>query len=252
MNTNFCQNQFENAYPDGIEHHWWQLARNSVIAHAVKTLAAPHSVVLDIGCGRGITVKYLRDKGVNCSGVEIARTSPVPGAGEFIRVGSDIMDLSPADRQRYDTLLLLDVIEHVPDPISFLQNLADAFPNAAHVIFTVPARQELWSNYDEFYCHFRRYSLKMVEDLASRLGWKIRWRGYFFRLVYPAAYFLAKLGIKRETKLTGPGGIGKLAHKLISYIMILDRHILPSQLRGTSILACFCPHKNVTETSPSV
>jgi SAM-dependent methyltransferase len=245
MNTNFCQNQFEYAYPDGIEHHWWQLARNSTVAHAIRKFAGPDAAVLDVGCGRGIAVKYLRDRGIDCTGVERAEALPISGAEQYIRVGVDVADLPKIDRQRYDTILLLDVIEHIPDPAAFLGNLADAFPNLRHIILTVPARQELWSNYDEFYGHFRRYTMKTVNDLAGQLGWKLTWQGYLFRLVYPIAWGLAKLG-KRETKLTAPIRVTKWLHKVISYVMILDYHLLPSHIGGTSILACFCPTKTVS------
>jgi SAM-dependent methyltransferase len=244
MATEFSDDQFDQAYPDGIENHWWNLARNSILTNAVKKFAGAGAVVLDVGCGRGFVVKYLRDQGIDCTGVELAKARPVFSARCHVRVGIDAWDLPPTERIRYDTILLLDVIEHVPDPAAFLQRLCDGFPNLLHLIITVPARQELWSNYDECYGHCRRYSLEMLKRTSITPGADCISASYFFHLTYPVCWAAAHLAKKRETKLHAPLGIGKWLHKLISCVMILDYHILPGCMPGMSALACFSLNKN--------
>ncbi len=239
MTTEFSDDQFDQAYPDGIENHWWILARNRIIANVVKKFAGAGAVVLDVGCGRGIVVKYLRDKGIDCTGVELARAHPVISVRDHVRVGIDARDLSLTERMRYDTILLLDVIEHVPDPAAFLQHLSDGFPNLSHLIITVPACQELWSNYDECYGHCRRYSLESLKSISIALGADCLWGSYFLHLAYPVCWAAVHLAKKRETTLHAPRGIGKWLHKLISRVMILDYFILPGCVPGMSALACF-------------
>ena len=133
------------------------------------------------------------------------------------RLGSPV-----PERMRYDTILLLDVIEHVSDPASFLRRLSDGFPNLSHLIITVPACQELWSNYDECYGHCRRYSLEMLKSTSIALGADCIWGSYFFHMAYPVGWVAAHLAKKRETKLHVPQGIGRWLHKLISCVMIFD------------------------------
>ncbi len=239
MTTEFSDDQFNQAYPDGIENHWWILARNRIIANIVKKIAGAGAVVLDVGCGRGIVVKYLRDKGIECTGVELARAHPVISVRNHVRVGIDAWDLSLTERVRYDTILLLDVIEHIPDPAAFLKHLSDGFPNLSHLIITVPARQELWSNYDECYGHCRRYSLESLKCISIALGVDCICAGYFFHIAYPVGWAAAHLAKKRQTKLHAPHGIGKWLHKLISRVMIFDYYILPGRVPGMSALACF-------------
>ncbi|MBI5589644.1 MAG: class I SAM-dependent methyltransferase [Deltaproteobacteria bacterium] len=239
MATEFSDDQYNQAYPDGIENHWWNLARNRIIANAVKKFAGTDAVVLDVGCGRGVVVKFLRDEGIDCAGVELAKARPVFSVRDHVRVGIDAWDLSLAERMRYDTILLLDVIEHVPDPADFLQRLSDAFPNLSHVIITVPARQELWSNYDECYGHCRRYSLEMLKNTLLAPGADCIWTRYFFHLTYPVCWAAAHLAKKRQTDLHAPQGIGKWLHKLISGVMICDYHIMPGRVPGMSALACY-------------
>src|SRR5687767_9572760 len=144
-NSAFCDDQYALAYPDGVQHHWWHQARNRIVASAVRGFGDARAPVLDVGCGRGIAVQYLRQCGFDCTGVEPAATEPLPGLQSAVRLGLKAEELD--ERFKFRTLLLLDVIEHMADPVNFLQVLAEAFPNVRNVIVTVPARQELWSNY---------------------------------------------------------------------------------------------------------
>ena len=239
MKTKFSDEQFERAYPDGIEYHWWHLARGRIVASAINAFEGPESSVLEIGCGRGIVVKSLRDAGIDCSGVELAEVQAIYNVEKHIRTGIDAVDLSDTERELYGTLLLLDVIEHIPEPAPFLQNLADAFPNVSRIIITVPARQELWSNYDKFYGHYRRYTTEMLETLSSELCWSLRRKSYFFHLVYLPAWIMAKLKGNRETRLKPPQESNRWIHRLISYAMIVDYYLFQRRLAGTSLIGCF-------------
>jgi len=237
--TEFSDDQYDHAYPDGIENHWWNLARNRILTHVVKKFAGAGAVVLDVGCGRGFVVKHLRDQGIACTGVEPAKAQPLVSVRDHVRTGMNAWDLSPAERMCCDTILLLDVIEHITDPATFLNRLTDGFPNLSRFIITVPACQELWSNYDECYGHCRRYSLKMLKNTFIAPGADCLWASYFFHLTYPACWAAAHLAKKRETTLHAPQGIARWLHKLIAWAMILDYYSFPGHVPGMSALACF-------------
>lgn len=239
MKTYFSNNQFESAYADGMEYHWWATARSKIVGNAIKTFIGTEACVLEVGCGRGIAVKLLRNEDIDCSGVELAKVQSIHGVERYIQVGIDALDLPEAERRRYDTILLLDVIEHIPEPVTFLQNLVNAFPDLTHIIITVPACQELWTNYDEFYGHFRRYTLETLNDLSIDLGWDIKWQSYFFHLLYIPILFLLKSGKTRAIAFTPPQGLMRLIHRAISYIMLLDYYLFPKTLKGTSIISYF-------------
>lgn len=239
MTSEFLETQYELAYPDGIEHHWWHLARNHLLLTELNKLIQARSAVLDVGCGRGITVQYLRSRGIKCAGVELASARPLAGMEQHIHCGINAVDLPLEERSGYTVILLLDVIEHLADPAPFLQSLASAFGQLSHIVITAPARPELWSNYDEFYGHHRRYTPEMINDLARELGWRLVGQSYFFRPLYLPARLLAALKKDRKIRIAPPQGFAKILHRLIAYGMILEQRVLPGERLGTSILASF-------------
>jgi len=247
MKTSFSNDQYESAYPDGMECHWWTLARSKIVASWISAVSGSNCSVLEVGCGRGIVVKSLQDAGIDCAGVEIANVRPVHAVAQHISVGIDAVELSYGERQRYDTILLLDVIEHISEPVIFLRNLANAFPNLSHIIVTVPARHELWSNYDEFYGHYRRYTPELLEALSTELRWRLNRKSYFFHSLYLPAWLLVKLKKNRKIHLKPPQGLHKLLHRLIAYAMITDYHLFPMSLVGTSVIGCLELGKNAAQ-----
>lgn len=237
--TTFSTERYESAYPDGGQNHWWPLARTRIVRNMILDGHRAGGAILEVGCGRGFVVASLRSSGLDCSGVEAAEVEPIAGAAHFIRSRLQANELPEAERRRYDTILLLDVIEHLPDPVELLRALVDAFPALARVIVTVPARPELWSNYDEYYGHFRRYTRPMLVDLASDLNWSIRRTSYFFHSLYLPAWLLTHAKGSRATRVTPPGPAMRVVHRLISLGMLADHHLLPGRLVGTSLIASF-------------
>lgn len=237
--TTFSTEQYESSYPDGGEWHWWPLARARIVRDMVADAAPEHAAVLEVGCGRGFVVKSLRAAGHDCRGVEAGQVEPVAGARQFVTAGVYAAELPLEERRRYDTILLLDVIEHLPDPVAFLRELEAAFPALSRVIVTVPARQELWSNYDEYFGHFRRYTRPMLARLARDLGWRAARMSYFFHSLYLPAWLLAHVKGSRSTRLKAPGRLARAFHKLIALGMLAEYYFLPGRLPGTSLIASF-------------
>ena len=229
----FTSAQYAEAYPDGIEAHYWHRARNRLVLEALRRLSANR--VLEIGCGRGIVVQFLRRHGIDCSGVEL---SPYPAGvllDSHIRTGVDCFELVQEERGAPDSLLLLDVIEHVDDPVGFMANIREAFPNAKQLVVTVPARGELWSNYDDHYGHLRRYErIGLAKDIAAA-GFAVKQTEYFFHALYPPAWLASRVAGRRSTTLSAPSFA--ISHRMIEQILLIEQKVLPGWLWGTSLLA---------------
>lgn len=236
--TAFDDTQFAHIYPNGIEHHYWNLARNWVIYHELRRAKLDRHRLLEIGCGRGSVVQEQRAAGVDLYGVELAMAPILSTASDYVWSGISSLDLEADFRKTVNGLLMLDVIEHLEDTTEFIQANFAAYPNAEKLLITVPARQELWSNYDEFNAHFRRYTLPMMQQTADATGLRLAYASYFFHSLYVPAYLLIKgLHRQRSTVIKAPQGMGRLIHRLLAMTLLIDYRLLPKSLPGSSIVA---------------
>ena len=152
-----------------------------------------------------------------------------------IHSGIDCFQIPEQERAGYDGLLLLDVLEHIAEPIDFLRGVRSAYPTARVLIVTVPARSELWSNYDEYFGHFRRYSIRTLDaELRGASFANVRAR-YLFRALYPVMLGIKLSRGRRSTTTRAPDNAG--LHRFIADCFGVEDRLLPGYIAGTSIIA---------------
>ena len=100
------------------------------------------SRILEIGCGNGATLVWLKDNGY-CG--EIYGIEKFPTAGKIaekvldVFLEGDIEHLeSDFDPNSFDAILLLDVLEHLLDPWSVVKKLDRLLKNNGKLIISVP------------------------------------------------------------------------------------------------------------------
>ncbi len=220
-----------------MENHWWTRARTRIVQCAIDRF--PRLPILDIGCGPGLTVSYLRQRGYDCTGCEIGHPNVRDDVRDAVMTGTDALTLDPAVRDTIGLVLLLDVLEHIEDPAAFLRQVFASFPNLQGVIVTLPARQELWSAWDERYGHMRRYDLAAVRALfaASRLA--LSSARYFFHALYPVMRLTIRLQ-GRATSIAPPPARSPF-HACLGWIFATEARIPIGRVPGTSIIAVGMP-----------
>jgi hypothetical protein len=238
MGTEFTQEQFAALYPDGIKNHFWNRARNRILRRFLERNRCQNDPVLEIGCGRGIVVEYLRSVGMQCSGVELGQAEALSNVRDLIQTGTDAFDLPDDFRKSIRTILLLDVLEHFQEPETFLTRVTLYFTNVQNIVVTLPARSELWSNYDEYNGHFRRYDSEMLQRLRPS-GLQLKEFRYFNHILYPAFWVIIRLFRQRATTVRAPKGKAIFLHLILSLILQVDDFLLPARLPGTSLLGIF-------------
>jgi SAM-dependent methyltransferase len=236
--TKFTEEQFARPYPDGIEHHYWTQARNELIRRTLADQVRERtSLVLDVGCGRGITVAYLRHRGFNAIGSDTGSPKPISSEViEYLYLNQEALALPIDLRQQVGTILLLDVLEHLPSPVAFVDSLSSGFEACCDILITVPARQELWSNYDEYYGHYRRYDLRSVTGLFPPARFEMTSVRYLFRLPYAFALALAILRVGRSVTIAAPSAAARPVHWMLAKYFELEAAMLPGWLVGTSMM----------------
>jgi hypothetical protein len=237
VGTEFSGDEYDEAYPAGYEFHYWHRARSSVVKDHVSSVCKQGDTVLEIGAGRGHYVRCLRAWGFDGYGCDLGNPRVHEDVRAFVFGGTDFAALDESLRRRVSAVLLLDVIEHIERPEAFIASVLSSLPAVRSLIITVPARQEIWSNYDEHYRHFLRYDIGKLRLVARASGLSISKWGYFFHALYLPAWILKKIGLSRATAFAAPKALW--LHKLIGVMFWLESRFLPKGLVGTS-LACVC------------
>lgn len=91
-------------------------------------------------------------------------------------------------KQQFDSLLYIDVIEHIEDDKAELERAAAMLNKGGSLLIIVPAHQSLYSPFDKLIGHFRRYSrerLKAAVPASMRIekAYYLDSAGYFASLV---------------------------------------------------------------------
>lgn len=238
LETAFNTDQNSQIYPDGIAYNFWHTARNRLLLHYLGRYR--REPLLEIGTGRGIVLAALRKAGWEAQGVDLTLADPYEH-GLPIRYGQDAFALPETERIAYRSIALLDVLEHLPQRVEFLEKLRIAFPLMERLYLTVPASPALWSNYDEFCGHYLRYTQDTLRDELESAGYRVLFMRYFFHSLWWAIRVQLILNKKREERFTPPTGMKRLAHRVIGYAFYWEGRLLPGSWRGSSLLAIAQP-----------
>jgi glycosyltransferase involved in cell wall biosynthesis len=74
---------------------------------------------------------------------------------------------------RFDTVVCLNVLEHVRDPLLALRNMYDALEPGGRLVLYVPQGQKLYSSLDEVLGHRTRYDREMLARELRSTGFEI-------------------------------------------------------------------------------
>ena len=106
-------------------------------------------------------------------------------------------DSFPKD-QNFDTVVCLNVVEHLPDDVSALRNINDALADGGTAIILVPFGPKLFGSLDEVLGHYRRYTEDQLASVAQQAGFQVEKILKFNRPGVPAWWLNGKL-MKRRT-----------------------------------------------------
>jgi SAM-dependent methyltransferase len=240
MMSAWAEAQYENVYAPGVEHHWWHLARARIVRRAIDSF--PPSAILDVGCGPGLMVGYLRQRGYDCRGCDLGSPTVIETARAAVWTETDALQVDAAFRRNVQIILLLDVLEHLPDPEGFLGSLRSAYPNLRGIVVAVPARRELWSALDDYFGHQRRYDRPMVARLFAGGGFRLLRQRYAFHSLYLPMLLLRRRR-RPSAAIRVPRG-RSLFHNLVASWFAAEARMPVSWLAGSSLIAIGVPAGN--------
>jgi SAM-dependent methyltransferase len=126
--------------------------------------------VLDVGAGLCVNAEYLVTPATTSyvmlepDGELLAQAVPPPPHPVLQaarRIAGSTLDLAG---EQFDTILYLDVIEHIEDSAAELRRARDLLAPGGHLIILVPAFNFLFSEFDKAVGHYRRYDKPMLRS----------------------------------------------------------------------------------------
>lgn len=153
----------------------------------IEGLPRPAGRVLDVGCAEGANAGVLRDAGAtSIVGIEM-----VPEVAERARARLDEVLVGTVEerlgdlRGPFDTLLFLDVLEHLVDPAAVLRAARELAAPGAHVQISVPNARHISLLRDLVLkgtfgyqqqghrdsTHLRWFTRRDIEALLVETGW---------------------------------------------------------------------------------
>jgi SAM-dependent methyltransferase len=151
------------------ESHWWFAGKRQLLRSLLGDSRAGERV-LDLGCGTGGILRDLLPHG-RCYGMdrsELAlRICRDRGFASLTR--GDLLAI-PFRSRSFDTVLLMDVIEHLDDDEGLLRRAAELLDAGGRIVVSVPAFRCLWSQHDVTFEHRRRYTARELTSVIRRAG----------------------------------------------------------------------------------
>jgi len=194
--------------------------------------------VLEIGAGIGnLSTHFIRGRrryiATDLDSEHLSRLQARLGQRPHLAV-MKVDAADPADfetlRSQVDTVICLNVVEHIKDDLQALRNIHSALVPGGRAIILVPHGQEIYGSLDEALGHYLRYSRDRLRQRMQEAGFEVERILEFNRVSRPGWWFNGRI-LKRRL-------ISPFQLKLLDRTVWLWRRIDPFlPWKPTSIIA---------------
>ncbi len=120
--------------------------------------------VLEVGCGKGLFVELMRNRGLQARGMDDAYEGQAP----YIQK----RHFGTAAEAPANVIVLRHVLEHIPNPVNFLRQIAEANGSVGLIYIEVPCLDWIMSNqawFDVFYEHVNYFRIPDFQRIFDRI-----------------------------------------------------------------------------------
>jgi SAM-dependent methyltransferase len=186
--------------------------------------------LLDIGAGSGILIQQAKKLGFEAEGVEPSIGLQTHARELGLNVHLGVLP-HPDVHGPFDVITIVDVIEHVPDPVGLLRQARELLSPTGYLLVATPDRRSLvarvmgWQWWHYRVAHIGYFDRTTLECALSRAGLEVSalkrpgWR-------FPASYLLERVisYAPRSVQFKPPP--------------VLDRLVIPLNLRDSMLAVC--------------
>jgi len=141
--------------------------------------------LLEIGTGFGNFRKHIGDVdqfvSIDISEDSILRARTEDPSGKYLT--ADVTSEDFIERiggpELFETIMLVNVLEHLENPDAGLRNIFTALKPGGRILILVPALQALYTDLDKLAGHYVRFDKKGLKQLVLRTGFLISTIEYF-------------------------------------------------------------------------
>ena len=228
----------QEAIGDQIDSHWYYTSKAQMMADHIRRLTGGVSVkrVMDVGAGAGWFSRWMLREG-------LAETAVCVDPGydrdwEELEAGRRLIFQRMPDGQGADLVLMMDVLEHVPDDAALLSSYLDVVAPGTPIFITVPAFQFLWSGHDVYLEHYRRYTLSRLKQTIGNAGAQADVMHYYFGAIFPAAAAVRLARRGNQATQSDMGAVPGPVNAALKMICGAERRIMRiNRLAGLSAVA---------------
>lgn len=182
------------------DYSWWYRYRGEVTEWVAGHFFVKCQETLDIGGGNGYSTRILQKAGYHVAMIEPSEEGCRNAKSRGIdNIYCGFFDDESVYDDSVSQIMLLDVLEHIEDDKTFLENIYTKLKRDGVCMIAVPAFMTLWSSEDVKAGHSRRYTLKDLCTLAEDVGFNVIYDNYFMQYLYfpvlVVRVWLEKLGI---------------------------------------------------------
>jgi SAM-dependent methyltransferase len=182
--------------------YWWFLVRHRIVRRLItRALGRKPASILDIGAGAGGFLSEMVEAGFMAR-ADVLALEPSPEAQVVLAarrlpiLDAPLSQLATVEVEPFpEVVTLLDVLEHLDDPVQTLLDISRRLPAGGQLVILVPALPSLWSRWDELLHHKRRYTKRTLREHLVQGGFEITALQYCFAGITLPAWYRARFGM---------------------------------------------------------
>lgn len=138
---------------EDMASRWWDLEGEFKPLHQINPLRLNYVLdntnglfgkkVLDVGCGGGILAESMANQGANVIGLDMGKEPLTVARLHALETGTILEYIQSTAEQHaeenpetYDVITCMEMLEHVPDPLSVIRSCAKMVKPGGHVFFS--------------------------------------------------------------------------------------------------------------------
>ena len=168
--------------------YWWSTAKRALVSALLRRHLPPPGLLIEGGVGAGTNLLCFRELGYAVQGLD--RSPEAVGYCRERGVPARVHDLErpwPFEAGPARAVALLDVIEHLTEPVRALEHAAALLEPGGGVVITAPAIPWLMGPWDELLGHRRRYTPDLLREQAAAAGLQVIWMSHWNAFSLPPA-----------------------------------------------------------------